>query len=176
MQEDKFSAWQQKMSKRHPLLSQFIVSIIVGVILMSFPTWWTIENVLSKITAKSEIISEEKKEVEVKIGNDGWMPADYEYEIRSGNVVSFNIKAGEKYITLEETKDPKVTRAIVKDLPKSEVIQIYITGSNDIKINNPKIKKVIIGVLILLVLIAIWLFIVKIVKFVKSERSKSSLP
>ena len=166
-QENKFSDWQQKMSKRHPILSQVIVNILVaGFILLT--ELWIISNVLPN--PRAEIFHPSSSPTEIKIKNDGWMSADNVYEITTGDVVLFNIKAGKEYIEFEETKDPKVTRAIVKGLPKHKEIKINSTSS-DIKINNSKL----IGILgALASLITIGIFIVKlgifIVKFVKSKK------
>ncbi len=138
MTQDKFSDWQQKINKKHPLVSQFIMNIIVGIILIFIGGCWAIANVPPQ--PKAKIINTSPSSAEIKIENFGLIPANNVYEIASGPIVEvkpiFKIETGEKYIKLEDTEKENVKRVIVKDLPKSEIVQINITGSSNITINN----------------------------------------
>jgi len=133
--QGKFSQWQQKTVERHPLLSQFGSNLFAAIIAGLVVVLWASYTIPPD--PKANVTSIPPSSAEIKIENRGYLPAYNEYEIASGSAVEYAIKAGKEYIKIEDTKHDNIKRAIVEGLPKSKVIQINISGSNDIKI-TPK--------------------------------------
>ena len=134
--QGKLSQWQHKMVERHPLFSQlgsnFIAGAIAGIIAGVIVTWWA--SYAIPPNPKANIIPTSSSSSEMKIENRGYIPAYNEYKIASGSAVEYAIKAGKEYIKIEDTAQDNIKRVIVEGLPKSKVILIDFSGSNDVKI------------------------------------------
>lgn len=114
-------------SKKYPLISQFVVKIIAGIILIYFGMF------MVQPKPKSEVrYSPNEREAKLIFSNDGLLPADSVYNIVSGPTVVLQepkIIAGGDYLKTEKLSSNSYILK-VKDLPQNQKVVVDVATAD----------------------------------------------
>lgn len=128
---DKLSKFDCDCNKKYPLLSQFGINIIVGILLIWIGMNWVKPN------PKSEIqYSPNEREAKLIFSNDGLLPADSVYNMVSGPTVVLQepkIISGEEYLKTEKIS-PNSYILKVKDLPQNQKVIVGVATADTVRL------------------------------------------